>query len=198
MINRYVYCHDAKWVQVGDHKVYVCSYSDLDTKTLEEIAQLDIFISLDNNFYKLTKYEQNPLVEKISLEIRKPSRGLTNILMAEIKDMAINLKTADAILKLVKENYKVGFGCLAGHGRTGYILGYLIKHLENLKGNSLLEAIHKRFCENCLESKAQHNQLGINYTPLFTRYTINGACGKCKKNASECWNCSMLLHKWSS
>lgn len=55
----------------------------------------------------------------------------------------------------IVEGKLVDIGCFGGHGRTGTLLAVLLVEVEKLSPADAIEAVRKRYCGECIESKAQ-------------------------------------------
>jgi hypothetical protein len=157
--------HRPKFVKVGSRKVFLCGLNDVEyyrSYVNRSIATLDIFIALDDQWDKYEpKHFSNPIVEQLYRKFY--SCGFPNLAIIEIYDGDVNEDLAKEIIRLFKEGKKIGFGCVGGHGRTGWLLGKLIKSVEGLKGDDLVEAVRHRWCKEAIESEDQFKSLGVNY-----------------------------------
>lgn len=154
-------CHSAKWVNVGLSQVYVAGWYDIDIESLKEIRTLDLFIGLVDNFDSMlpSSHIGNSFVQTFYRMIDGVT--LKNLAIYPVRDYGIDKKLAETVIDLFKQGVKIGFGCMAGHGRTGWLLGSLIRAIEGLQGDELKKAIRERLCQKALEGKTQFEDLGI-------------------------------------
>ena len=152
-------------VKVGKHEVFCIGSSDFkEEKHLNIILDLDVFFGLS---YGWKKYEakveleyKNPVLQSISKKLHKDDVFIDNIILAEIPDRGIDNDIVKVIAEVLKSGKKIGFGCMAGHGRTGWVLAKLIKRFEHVNGDEAVKRVRERYCKKCVESKLQVADLG--------------------------------------
>lgn len=157
-------CHTPHSVAVGSQTVFICGVNDVDEKTLPVIKALDLFIGLDRtwNQYLPQPPSANQFVRDFQ-QILGESETIPNLIIHDIRDYSIDNAIAEATIEALRRGWKVGFGCIGGHGRSGWLLGRLIKEMEGLAGEDLKNAIKTRLCKKALEGSTQYRDLGINY-----------------------------------
>lgn len=128
-------CHGTKKIQVGRYTIWVSnisSYKDC-------LNEVDIFFALDRSY----------------------SVSISNVYFKLIQDGEFDFFIANSIYKTIIGGKKVGFGCVGGHGRTGWLLAYLICRIEGLQGSELVYEVRKRLCKEAIESFYQATSLGM-------------------------------------
>lgn len=153
-------CHSPKYIKVGKSYVYICGLYDLSSTTLKEINKLDIFFGLDRSWHK---HLQIVYTNYFCKEFQKNIlfKNIHNLFVYHIPDRSIDEDFAYEVIKKFTCGWKIGFGCMGTHGRSGWLLGKLIKKIERLNGKKLLEQVRKRLCKNAVESFDQFESLGI-------------------------------------
>jgi hypothetical protein len=157
--------HKPKFVSVGNNKVFLCGSSDIETdRHLRIISNLDLFIGMDSSWDRYQPLSSsNPLIQHIYIKFRKDEGTLINLAIVEVADCGIHERLAKEIIALFRTGKRIGFGCYGGHGRTGWMLGKLIKDIEHIEGNELIEIVRHRWCKEAIESKEQFKSLGVNW-----------------------------------
>lgn len=184
-LNSYKICHLSKFVKIGNYNVLCGKTSDNNIDSL--IASVDVFFGLCDTYDRYlnvsllrVSYLRNfmPIFEvrKIA-DIGKNGVCNTwqNLVVLPIDDMGTKEAYVDIIESLIRKGIKVGFGCVGGHGRTGWMLGMLIHRIEGIpKGEKLIEEVRQRLCKDCVESKEQVESLGGKYVARnIYRYTLD-------------------------
>jgi hypothetical protein len=126
---------------------------------------LDIFIGLtETGFHKYEKRKQvefvNPMLQRIHDHFSQGQEVLENMICLEIPDGHVDNKVYKIALDLLSENKKIGFGCVAGHGRTGWLLAKLIMEIEEVDADEAVRRTRERLCYKCVETEAQIKELG--------------------------------------
>lgn len=157
--------HKPKFVPVGNKEVFLCGYSDIETRrVIRTISNLDVFIAMDSSWDNYQpKYPKNPIVQALYDKFHNGQDELDNLALIEVEDRGIHERLAKEVVSLFKKGFRIGFGCYGGHGRTGWLLGKLIKEVENIEGDKLIRTIRKRWCEEAVESKEQFKSLGVGH-----------------------------------
>ena len=163
-------CHNPKFVQVGNRRIYLCGWRDCYTKELKKISKLDIFIALDTSWTELLPISYAASTELIQSLTEFNHDGLSNLIIWRIPDGHIDTDIANEVYRLLQK-YNIGFGCLGGHGRTGWLLGYLINKIERLCGDKLLHEVRDRWCDEAIESSIQFKSLGIRMPQEEKKFT---------------------------
>lgn len=161
-------CHSPKWVQIGKHSIYLCGSRDFDKDEegcRKEIAKLDVFFGLDSYQWRdeekvEPKRYVNSYLESLRKRFFEDEDVPDNIMVAHISDRGTSGFVYYLLRKVIEEGKKVGFGCMGGHGRTGWLAAKLIKYFEGCTGDEAVKRIRSRLCEECVESEAQVKDLG--------------------------------------
>lgn len=160
-------CHKAHYVSVGDYKVFICGLNDIDERGLKEISTLDLFVGLDSGWREYSSTQStNPFIMDFQKLI---GETLTNLYVHQVSDYSVDHKLAHATIEAIKQGWKIGFGCIGAHGRTGWLLGRLLQEIEGLTGEDLKNAIRIRLCKNALEGATQFEDLGIKHDRAVTQ-----------------------------
>ncbi len=153
-------CHNSKYAKVGDSCVFLCGKDNLDLYAIREIKKLDIFIGMDESWSKFLPRNYSNKFCKLFKQF-VGSTEIENLFIHKVYDRGVDEDFADAVIKVFMNNWKIGFGCMGGHGRTGWLFGKLLYKVEELRGEKLLKQIRKRLCKQALESKDQFESLGL-------------------------------------
>lgn len=158
-------CEHPLHVKVARHEVAIISWHDFDYDVHRHtVANLDAFIALtDIGFSKYEKFKQsysNSLLQMMAEKFKRYLPTLENLIVLEITDGHIDSEVFGIARDLLEEGKKIGFGCMAGHGRTGWLLAKLIKHFENTTGDEAVRRARKRLCKKCVETGVQVTNLG--------------------------------------
>ena len=173
-------CHEAKWVYITEDIKVFCGMPDRRTKNAC-LNELDVFFALCDYAYK--DWKETSFVKQFGLlrkyfsadEFMKLSqltkRNPQNIVDAHIEDGEIDLTTAYIIEQTVLKGAKVGFGCMGGHGRTGWLLGYLLHRIGgHPKGNDLILLVKDLLCKEAIETRSQVLNLGGDPSRFHLRF----------------------------
>lgn len=158
-------------VQVAGKDLFLIGSMDFEKKKHFKIVKdLDVFFGLCGTWSRYERRER-PKFRNKKLETlynllyqEDEEEVLDNIIVADIPDRDIDLAVYEVIKKCFEEGMKVGFGCMAGHGRTGWVLAKLIKDFEKVSGDKAVELTRKRYCKKCVESAIQAEDLGCKKT----------------------------------
>lgn len=148
-------------------------------------SELDVFFALSwgdyeewnkNNFYDRFKpirkfFDRKELHNMSMLLDANPN----NIADAYIADGEIDEGIAYIIEQTVRKGAKVGFGCMRGHGRTGWVLARLLHTIGGHPlGDDLIKLTRDLLCVHAIESNEQIINLGG--TPIKTKslYSLQG------------------------
>lgn len=190
--------HKPKFVKVGGSsflfpgKVFLCGKFDLEEEHLPIIAALDVFIGMCNSWEKyLPKTYSNPILRKLS-KILSTKECLPNLFVHEVRDGGVDEELAKAVITLFKEGLRIGFGCLSGHGRTGWLLGKLIREIEGIEGKELVEIVRERWCKKAIESIAQFSSLGVDWMEFKSEFKFGFQKEEVKKGSEEAISVPML------
>lgn len=158
-------CKHPLYVKVARHKVAIISWYDFDYDVHRHtVGNLDAFIALtDVGFSKYEKFKQsysNPLLQKMAEKFKRYLPTLENLIVLEITDGHVDSEVFRIARDLLEGGKKIGFGCVAGHGRTGWLLAKLIQHFENTTGDEAVRRARGRLCKKCVETETQVTNLG--------------------------------------
>jgi len=64
-------------------------------------------------------------------------------------------------LNVIKAGLQLGFGCVGGHGRTGWLACRIIKALTTMTGDEAVGYLRKNYCEKAVETDSQAADLGM-------------------------------------
>lgn len=172
----YDFCNHPLHVKVGNHKVVCIGYSDFDPiADFNTFQKLDAFIGLSFGWerHEATKKQfLSPFLQTVYEKYMKAT-VLKSIIHLPIENMEVNLDVFHIAKSLLKANKKIGFGCMAGHGRTGWLLSKLIQHFEKCSGDEAVERCRERFCKKCVESSAQIEDLGcVSVKESYTAFSF--------------------------
>ena len=132
---------------------------------VEAVGNLDVFFGLDYAWGKAeikSKPYLNPLLEELHNQFYGKYH-VDNIMNLTIPDRKIDEDVYEFIRQQFEAGRKIGFGCLAGHGRTGWVYAKLIKEYEGCTGDEAVRRARKRFCPRCVESEEQVKDLGCEH-----------------------------------
>jgi hypothetical protein len=151
-------------VKVGKYEIFTIGKFDYDEDEHYNIMKdLDVFFGLDSSWSRLevlrTEYE-NPLIQSIYNKLYGTQKVLNNMIATHIPDRGIDVDIYKIIRKTLLSGKKIGFGCQAGHGRTGWVLAKLIKSIEKCNGDEAVKRTRERYCMKCVESDKQIEDLG--------------------------------------
>ena len=185
-------CHESKWVKAGDYKIFCSKRSDYD----DHLKELDIYFGLDDSYFRnqVKSAYLTPLANSMQREIIRMGKLNDSIQYAKlvvfpIKDTEIDKDVVPLITGLLRQDKRVGMGCIGGHGRTGWVLAKLIEQFEGITGDMVIKEVRKRLCKECIESKEQIKDLGGkeekgksasfvswngNSSPDWSKYYTNG------------------------
>lgn len=158
-------CKHPLSVTIGKHKVTIIAWEDFEFKKHKDTVDgIDVFIGLTELGFKgyehKRPYYANPLLQKMSDRFNSWIPSLSNLICLEIPDGGTDEEVFSITRDLLKEGKKIGFGCYAGHGRTGWLLARLIKYFERSSGDEAVRRARKRLCVKCVETIDQIRDLG--------------------------------------
>ena len=64
------------------------------------------------------------------------------------------------VVTLLEAGYTVGWGCVGGHGRTGWLAAKVLQELTNCSGNEAVDYVRENYCSSAIETQTQLNDLG--------------------------------------
>ena len=160
-VNDCVHPYQAK---AGKHEIIIVGWRDFEFKIHGDLVEkLDVFVGLCSSYGSLEFFKkeyENPLLESISKEFHKIERKLKNMIVLDIPDGGVSKKVLKIVKDLLDSGKSVGFGCMGAHGRTGWLYAELIKHYEQVTGDTAVRRARERFCDSMVESKEQRKKLG--------------------------------------
>lgn len=166
--------HKEKWVEcngkhplsvpLADREIVLSGWKDFGKtdENLDAVGNLDVFFGLDSLWKGAEVHEEsysNPFVQQLHEQFFGTIE-VDNILKLHISDRGINLDVYEFIRQQFEAGKSIGFGCMAGHGRTGWVYAKLIKEYEGCSGDEAVRRVRKRFCPKCVESEEQTKDLG--------------------------------------
>ena len=157
-------CKHPLAVKVGEHDIAIVGWKDFDfDKHQSMVKKLDVFIGLTDvgfKYYELFHQNYvNPLLQSLFTRFQQGYTKLENLIVLEISDGDVDENVYEIVRDLLKDGKRIGFGCYAGHGRTGWLLARLIKQFEKVSGDEAVRRVRKRLCEECVETSKQAEDL---------------------------------------
>jgi len=64
------------------------------------------------------------------------------------------------ILNMLRDGLKLGWGCIGGHGRTGWVAAKVHQMITGCTGDEAVAYIRKNYCDNAIETQIQLDDLG--------------------------------------
>lgn len=64
------------------------------------------------------------------------------------------------VLNMLKDGLNVGWGCVGGHGRTGWLAARIYKEVMQCSGDEAVTWIRDHYCDDAVESLSQIQDLG--------------------------------------
>ena len=80
----------------------------------------------------------------------------------EVTDGTTCEQITGMVVTLLENKYKVGWGCVGGHGRTGWLAASVLKALTGCTGNDAVTYVRDHYCEKAIETQEQLDFLGSN------------------------------------
>lgn len=136
----------AAWVTVGEYSVW------LKSSTGKMHQDLDVYIDLAG--FSVKRVIPPELVHIVPTP--KPMR-----MVWEIDDGYTDPDLPTHVINLLKAGYLVGWGCLGGHGRTGWLAAKVHQMLTGCSGVEAVNHIRSTFCKEAIETAVQLHDLGI-------------------------------------
>jgi hypothetical protein len=137
-----------KWVEVGEYKVWLRSSGG----TYPSDPHLDVYVDLSG--FALHRHIPPELAHLIPSP--KPL-----VVEWEVSDGAIDYRIHNHVVTLLKAGYVVGWGCLGGHGRTGWLAAKVHMMLTGCTGRESVNHIRSTYCHNAIETLVQLRDLGV-------------------------------------
>lgn len=146
--NTFRWCYHHQWLLLGKphdpYRVFVKSGG------ASIPNELDVYIDLTGSHGRYIPDNLNKYFRSI-----KPQ-----ILMWEISDGGTCPVLPGAVLKMVLDGLKVGWGCLGGHGRTGWLAAKIHMLLSGCSGSEAVHCIRNLYCQQAVETTEQYRDLG--------------------------------------
>ena len=149
------------WLKIGDYEVFLKSSRGNIHK------DVDVFIDL-------TGYGTG------EPEVPAPLRKYLDKSMKSCKmviwDIADGRPGPPSLVRFVhrmlQDGLKVGWGCMGGHGRTGWLAAKLYKEVTGCHGDEAVEYVRDKYCFDAVESQGQLTDLGCSDKIKPTRLSI--------------------------
>jgi hypothetical protein len=145
--------------------------------------EVDVFIRLTTN---------EPSVPYVPDHLKQflPDREEAEYLVSwEITDGKIdNSGLVDFCLNMIRAGKTIGFGCVGGHGRTGWLAAKLIVALTGVSGDQAVAALRENYCHKAVETQAQADDLGlVEQEPYYLSrsYSVTTTVPKGQKNKEK-------------
>lgn len=137
-------CSHCEDIAIGEHTVTLVGIN-------EPIpSDLDVFIDM-TGFRKARNIPQ---------KYKKYLTTKTDLIIWEVTDGKIDSELPNFVFNLLKDGFKVGFGCHGAHGRTGWLAAKLHKMITGSSGDEAVRYIREEFCEKAVETLLQTTDLG--------------------------------------
>jgi hypothetical protein len=78
----------------------------------------------------------------------------------EITDGKIDAHAAHFALNMLRDGLKLGWGCIGGHGRTGWLAAKVHQLITGCSGDEAVEHVRKNYCDDAIETQIQLDDLG--------------------------------------
>ena len=78
----------------------------------------------------------------------------------EITDGKIDPYAAQFVLAMLRDGLKLGWGCIGGHGRTGWLAAKVHQLITGCSGDEAVEHIRTGYCDDAIETQIQLDDLG--------------------------------------
>jgi protein-tyrosine phosphatase len=78
----------------------------------------------------------------------------------EITDGKVDPYAAQFVLAMLRDGLKLGWGCIGGHGRTGWLAAKVHQLITGCTGDEAVEYIRKKYCDDAIETQVQLDDLG--------------------------------------
>jgi hypothetical protein len=163
------------WLQIDQYRVFLKSATgDIDPK-------VQIYIDLTGGSY---------LKRVIPPQLQELLGNPSLIMMEwELLDGYTCDQLPNMVVTLLEAGYVVGWGCVGGHGRTGWLAAKVLQELTNCSGNEAVDYVRKNYCASAIETQNQLNDLNSD-RPIkpFTVVVDNTySFGKKWDRELQCW-----------
>lgn len=166
-------CNHAVWLEIphssgSSIKVFLASYAPVVPD------EVDVFIDLTTN---------DPPMPYIPKWMKKhlPKLQVPEYLVSwNVTDGSVgSSRLIDFILNMIGAGLTVGWGCMGGHGRTGWVACRIIKALTGWSGDQALRYLRENYCEKAVETPKQAQDLGlVEEKPYYTTTYSTSKGGK--------------------
>lgn len=163
----YTWCKHQDWLEFKAGEEEVRLFLKSSSQTVD--AEVDVFIDLTSN------EPSGPYVPKHLRSYLPEDYG-------ELEDWCVGWKVIDGnigsdalvdfALSLIADGKTIGFGCIGGHGRTGWLACRLYKALTGCTGDEAVDFVRTNYCSKAVETQKQMDNLGSTRGP---RYAYGGA-----------------------
>ena len=152
----YGLCHHWKEpVKVGRHTVLCSASSDRSTaKDTDPKPDFGVYLSTMGWGMRIMVSPDFP-AEELHLVLPYPRLTLDWVDMMAAPRGAATEHVIKWAVEKVAEGKLLDIGCFGGHGRTGTLLAVLMVEIEKLSPAEAIDAVHERYCKECIESLAQ-------------------------------------------
>ena len=114
--------------------------------------QLDVYIDLTG--HGKTRSIPTALAQYV------PETAKPHLVIWEVTDGRIDPGVADFALNLLRAGFKVGWGCMGGHGRTGWLAAKVHQLITDCSGDEAVNHVRDNYCLEAVESQLQLTDLG--------------------------------------
>ena len=144
-----------QWLAIGKHKVFLkSSGGQLD-------PEVQVFIDLTGGGY----YKREIPAE---LQHLFPKRVI--VMDWELRDGSVCEELPGMVVTLLENGYTVGWGCIGGHGRTGWLAAAVLQALTGCTGDEAVDYVRKNYCKDAIETRDQLDELGSSRAPSRSYY----------------------------
>lgn len=171
-------CEHPLSIEIAGREVVLISYRDFGKEHVEVFQNLDMFVGLDGMWSMVSPPS---MICKSSLQkyldmYLKNRVFLDSLMVLPVEDMEVSEVVYQIVAEAFRDGLNIGFGCVGGHGRTGWLAARLIREFEGYSGDEAVRRIRRRFCKECVESKTQLKDLGCEKVkPKKSEYYFGGS-----------------------
>lgn len=116
---------------------------------------MQVYIDL-TGFYSPNKVAVPTALQHLMPQLQQKRHHVT----WEVDDGYTDPSLVEFAYNVLDAGYVLGFGCLGGHGRTGWLAASLLMLCEGLTGDEAVVAVRSRYCHKAVETYAQCDELG--------------------------------------
>jgi len=77
----------------------------------------------------------------------------------EITDGKIDIFAATFVLNMLRDGIKLGWGCIGGHGRTGWLVAKVHQLITDCTGDEAVKHVREGYCDEAIETQIQLDDL---------------------------------------